>query len=175
MNVKNEIEVIDNFLPDYYFKSLQTTMLGKYFSWYLNEFIIHEHEGKDKTSQFVNVLYDTRPEYNGETHTYDLIRNQLNIIGQKLNITALHRIKANLRPRSFFNRSGGGYHIDGYDCSHTSIYYINTNNGYTKFKNKGKVKSVENRMVVFPSHLEHQGYTCSDQLNRVVVNFNYDK
>ena len=97
------------------------------------------------------------------------------LIGQKLNITRLYRIKANLRLRSFFNRSGGGYHIDPYDCSHTSIYYINTNNGYTKFKNGAKIKSVENRMVVFSSHLEHQGYACSDKLKRVVVNFNYDK
>ena len=173
--MKNEVEVIDNFLPDYYFKQLQTTMLGKQFWWFHNEFIINEHDGKNKTFQFVNVLYDTGPEYHGETYTYDIIRDQLNIIGPKLNITRLCRIKANLRPRSFFNRSGGGYHTDGYDCSHTSIYYINTNNGYTKFKNKGKVKSVENRMVVFPSHLEHQGYTCSDKLKRVVINFNYDK
>ena len=123
----------------------------------------------------MNILYDIRPEYDGETPSYDLIRNSLNTIGQKLNITGLYRIKANLRPRSFFNRSSGGYHIDPYDCSHTSIYYINTNNGYTKFKNGTKIKSVENRMVVFPSHLEHQGYTCSDKLKRVVVNFNYDK
>ena len=102
------------------------------------------------------------------------IKDILDLFGEKLNSNNLHRIKANLRPRSFFSRSGGGYHVDGCPCSHTSIYYINTNNGYTKFKNKGKVKSVENRMVVFSSHLEHQGYTCSDQLNRVVVNFNYD-
>ena len=50
-----------------------------------------------------------------------------------------------------------------------------TNNGYTKFKNGTKIKSVENRMTIFPSHLEHQGYTCSNQLKRVVINFNYDK
>jgi len=98
----------------------------------------------------------------------------MNLIRQKLNVTKLYRIKANLRSKSFFTRSGGGYHIDGYDCSHTSIHYINSNNGYTKFKNGIKVKSVENRMVIFPSHLMHQGYTCSDKLKRVVVNFNYD-
>ena len=173
--MKNEVEVIDNFLSDYYFKQIQSTLLGEYFWWFHNEYILHEDQDKNKRFQFMNILYDERPEYDGETPSYDLIRDSLNVIGQKLNITALYRIKANLRLRSFFNRSGGGYHIDPYDCSHTSIYYINTNNGYTKFKNKGKVKSVENRMVVFPSHLEHQGYTCSDKLNRVVVNFNYDK
>ena len=169
-----KIEIIDNFLPDYYFKQLQSRLLGEYMPWFHNEYILHTDEGKNKTSQFMHILYDERPEYNGETPVYSLVRDSLNVIGQKLNITALYRIKANLRLRSFFNRSGGGYHTDGYDCSHTSIYYINTNNGYTKFKNNDKVKSMENRMVIFPSHLEHQGYACSDKLKRVVINFNYD-
>ena len=170
-----EIEIIDNFLPDYYFKQLQSRLLGEYMPWFHNEYILHEDEGKSKTYQFMHLFYDIRPEYNGETDCYSLVRDSLNLIRQKLNVTKLYRIKANLRLRSFFNRSGGGYHTDGYDCSHTSIYYINTNNGYTKFKNGTKVKSVQNRMVVFPSNLEHQGYTCSDKLKRVVVNFNYDK
>ena len=173
--MKNEIEVIDNFLPDYYFKQLQSRLLGNRMPWFYNEHILDQHIGKNTKFQFIHTFYDIRPECNGETDCYSLIRNPLNMICQKLKVTKLYRIKANLRSKSFFTRSGGGYHIDGYDCSHTSIYYINTNNGYTKFKNKGKVKSVENRMVGFPSHLEHQGYTCSDQLKRVVVNFNYDK
>ena len=177
MNVKNEIEVIDNFLPDYYFKQLQSTLLGEYFWWYHNEYINCEDKDKNRKSQFIHILYDNVPEseYNGETTAYSLVRDSLNLINLKLNITRLYRIKANLTPRSFFNRSGGGYHIDGYDWSHTSIYYINTNNGYTKFKNGPKIKSVENRMVIFPLNLEHQGYTCSDKLKRVVINLNYDK
>ena len=169
-----KIEIIDNFLPDYYFKQLQTRLLGTYMTWFYNPYILNEHMGKNKTFQFMHLFYDIRPEYNGETPVYSLVKDSFNIIQQKLNVTRLYRIKANLRPKSFFNRSGGGYHTDGFDCSHTSIYYINTNNGYTKFKNNGKVKSVENRMVVFPSNLEHQGYTCSDKLKRVVINFNYD-
>ena len=143
--------------------------------WFHNEYILaYKDKGKNKTFQFIHLFYDVRPEYSGETPVYSLVKDPFNLIRQKLNVTKLYRIKANLRPKSFFNRSGGGYHTDGYDCSHTSIYYINTNNGYTKFKNGTKVKSVQNRMVVFPSNLEHQGYTCSDKLKRVVINFNYD-
>ena len=168
------INIIDNFLPDYYFKQLQSRLLGEYMPWFHNEYIIGEDKGKNKIYQFVHTLYDIRPQYNGETDCYSMVKDSLNLICQKLNVTKLYRIKANLRPRSFFNRSGGGYHIDPYNCSHTSVYYINTNNGYTKFQNSTKVKSVENRMVVFPSHLMHQGYACSDQLKRVVINFNYD-
>ena len=170
-----KIEIIDNFIPDYYFKPLQSRLLGEYMPWFHNEYILPEHDGTNKIFQFIHLFYDISPGYNGETPVYSLVKDPFNIIRQKLNITKLHRIKANLRPRSFFNRSGGGYHTDGFDCSHTSIYYINTNNGYTKFKNGPKVKSVENRMLVFPSNLEHQGYTCSDTLKRVVLNFNYDR
>ena len=61
-----------------------------------------------------------------------------------------------------------------FPCSTTAILYINTNNGYTKFKKGGKVKSVANRMLIFDSQLEHAGVTCTDALRRVVVNFNYD-
>ena len=52
--------------------------------------------------------------------------------------------------------------------------HVNFKRGIFNLENNGKVKSVENRMVVFPSHLMHQGYACSDQLKRVVINFNYD-
>ena len=171
-----KIEIIDDFLPDYYFKQLQSRLLGEYMPWFHNEYILPKHIGKNKKSQFMHIFYDIRSEYNGETDCYSLVRDSFNLIRQKLNVTKLHRIKANLRHKSFFNRSGGGYHVDYADDPHknTAIFYINTNNGYTKFKNNGKVKSVENRMVVFPSHLMHQGYTCSDKLKRVVVNFNYD-
>jgi hypothetical protein len=54
------------------------------------------------------------------------------------------------------------------------VYYINTNNGWTEFKKGGKVKSVENRMLIFDSSLEHMGVTCTDQKSRVVINFNYE-
>ena len=170
--MKNEIEVIDNFLPTYQFKSLKNILFSTHFPWYFNNCIIEKDKGKKY--QLFHVLYDLKKEYNGRTQKFGELEPIINLIGQKLNITRLYRIKANLRPKSFFNRVGG-YHVDGYKCSHTAIFYINTNNGYTEFKNGTKVKSVENRMVVFPSNLELQGYTCCDQLRRVVVNFNYDK
>ena len=84
----------------------------------------------------------------------------------------LLRIKANLRPRTLFHRSGG-YHIDTENVT-TAILYLNTNNGWTRFKKGGKVKSVANRLVKFESNLEHTGYTCTNKKRRVVINFNYE-
>ena len=54
------------------------------------------------------------------------------------------------------------------------IYYVNSNNGYTLFKaSKKKVESVENRLVIFPTNLEHCGVSCTDNKQRIVINFNY--
>ena len=57
----------------------------------------------------------------------------------------------------------------------TSIFYVNTNNGYTKFEDGTKVESVANRMVIFPSNMKHIGTSCTDEKTRVVINFNYFK
>jgi hypothetical protein len=57
--------------------------------------------------------------------------------------------------------------------SKTGIFYINTNNGYTKFKNKKLIKSEENKLIFFDSSKEHTGTTCTDELFRIVINFVY--
>ncbi len=97
-----KIEIIDNFLPNYYFKQLQSRMLGEYMPWFHNEYIATEDQ--DKKFQFVHRLYDIAPEYNGEGGIYSLIKDPLDLIRSKLKVTKLYRIKANLRPKSFFNR-----------------------------------------------------------------------
>ena len=43
----------------------------------------------------------------------------------------------------------------------TSVLYMNTNNGYTKFETGEKVESVENRLVTFPNSLKHTGSSNS--------------
>ena len=56
----------------------------------------------------------------------------------------------------------------------TAIYYVNTNNGYTKFKkNNKKIISEKNKLIIFDNDLEHTGSTCTDDRLRVVINFNY--
>ena len=83
------------------------------------------------------------------------------------------RVKANLNPRTVENKQLGQYHSDyGFDCE-TAIFYVNTNNGWTQFEDGTKVNSVANRLVTFPSHMKHVGFSCTDQEVRVVINLNY--
>ena len=57
----------------------------------------------------------------------------------------------------------------------TSILYINTNNGGTKFEDGTFVNSVSNRMVIFDCSLKHAPVSCTDNNRRIVVNINYSK
>ena len=45
--------------------------------------------------------------------------------------------------------------------------------GSTLFKNKEQVDSIENRMIIFPSKLEHAGTTHTNEKTRAVMNINY--
>ena len=158
------IQIIDNFLPEEEFKSIQSFMMGGQFKWIYSEGRSYEDDGL-----FLMVHMFYQPDVGTNSEHINIWNNFMSKIGAKECI----RIKANLTFKTPTIQLGP-YHHD-YDDKKTAVFYLNTNNGYTKFKNGTKVKSVENRMIVFPSNLEHQGYTCSDQLNRVVVNFNYDK
>ena len=63
--------------------------------------------------------------------------------------------------------------LDEFDGLKTSIFYINSNDGYTEFEDGTKVESVANRLVTFPHHMKHRGTTCTNQPFRLVINFNY--
>tara|TARA_R100000008_G_C3572653_1_gene163194 strand:- start:1046 stop:1528 length:483 start_codon:yes stop_codon:yes gene_type:complete len=158
------MEVIDNFLPDYNFNLLQSALMGGNFRWYYNKEIVGDNDGFNEF-QFINFLYRDEKNKSSFFHLLDLCIS-------KLNIKKLHRVKVNLRPKTFF-KIKSGWHIDYPDMT-TSILYINTNNGFTKFKNGKKVKSVANRLVTFDSNLRHCGYSCTNKQVRVVVNFNYE-
>ena len=94
----------------------------------------------------------------------------------KINPISLWRIKANLLTRTP-NIIENTFHIDGADLPEeklkqltTSIFYMNTNNGYTEFEDGTKVESVANRFVTFPTTTKHRGTSCTDKKTRVLMN-----
>ena len=162
------MKVIDNFLSPYYFKSLQNVLMGGDFPWY---YTVSQYSKDNKLVtakpdfgyQFTAAFFRDGIRYNH----YPLIEPCL----RELGVYELYRIKANLNTGTVFHRHTG-WHYDIENVT-TAVFYINSNNGYTKFKKGGKVRSVENRMVIFDSNLEHAGFTCTDENVRVVLNFNY--
>ena len=156
------MEIIDNFLHSYHFKQLQSIMMGYDFNWFWNDQICYEG---DPFYQFYHSFYQ-------EDRLSKFYENVLDSFVARIKHKKMHRIKANLNTRTLFHRKAG-YHIDFEDMM-TAVYYVNTNNGWTKFKKGGRVKSVANRVLIFDSNLEHAGVTCTDEKRRVVMNFNYE-
>ena len=165
------MKIEDNFLEQKEFDELQTLMMGNNFAWFYNDLIVYE---KDKKFQFTHMFYK-----NFALHS--TLLDQLKPILEIINPISIYRIKANLLTRTP-NIIENALHVDMNIMSEekqkhwtTSIFYMNTNNGYTKFEDGTKVESVANRMVTFPANSKHCGTSCTDQKTKVVINFNYFK
>ena len=162
------MKIIDDLLPTQDLKEIQNIMLGSNFPWYYNNTIDYpEQIGR---FQFVHGIYrDDRP----ASSFYDdwLEKFIKPAVGNNFMMV---RVKANLSTKTS-KIVENEFHIDDPTKKPltTAIFYLNTNDGYTKFKDGKKVKSRENRLVKFPVAKEHKGSSCTDENVRVVINFLY--
>ena len=164
------IKVIDNFLSKEDFCKISDLLLGSRFPWHYNDCVLVKNIQGNKVDPNFQFTHSFRCK---QMQKDSVFLPFVFPIGDSLGIKKLYRVKANLTPRTAEHRFTG-YHLDGFDCPHTAIYYINSNNGWTDFKNGDKVESVANRVVIFDSKLEHQGVSCTDEKVRLVINFNYE-
>ena len=166
-------EIIDNFLSDDVFKNIQDVMLSNLLPWYYNSYVVDPNIIEENYF-FVHPFYK---EYNPISNSCELIDPVIEI----LDPVSIYRIQANCHPKDpkhtvlRFHTDIGDLHLYPEKLKQwtTAIFYINTNNGRTDFKDGTKVNSVENRLVVFPSNLEHSTVTSTDQKVRILINFNY--
>ena len=163
------MEIIDNFLDPYSFKSIQKTMLNlglnSSFPWFTKVGASVSGMKNNDGIYFTHMFYLDQP----ESPFIELLNPLIQKIPYDPN--KLKRVKGNLYPstqRKIFH----GWHIDYKESHQGCIFYINTNNGYTIFKNK-KVKSVENRLLLFDPSIPHRSTTCTDVNYRININFNY--
>ncbi len=166
--MNTDIEVFDNFLEHELFKKISNKIINS--KWSYSDLIISFDKricDELDNHQMYNMIYsDDEP----KSDMFHLIRGIM--MNDKFNFKSLIKIKANLSFRTT-KKIIHGYHVDvPYECK-TAIYYLNTNDGCTMFKDGREIGSVENRLVIFNSQLEHTGTTCTDQKIRSVINFNY--
>ena len=173
------MKVIDNFLPGEEFKTIHDFLMGPCIPWFYNHYVDYKDQIFDffdlDNYQFVHSFYsgkgiDPLPNKDEFSEYFPL----LDPIGIKLNWGKLLRVKANLNPRTsdIIKRK---YHVDVEEKCKTSIFYLNTNNGYTEFESGVRVSSVANRVCIFDSNLKHRGTTHTEpEPQRIVVNFNYE-
>ena len=158
------IQIIDNFLPEEEFKSIQSFMMGGEFNWFYKEGMTYKDDG---LFYMVHMFY--QPDVGSNSEYLPIWNTFMN----KVEAKKCMRIKANLtfktptiEPRPL--------HYD-FSVGKTAVFYINNNNGYTEFESGVRVKSVANRVCIFDSNLQHRGTThTEDDHQRIVVNFNYE-
>jgi hypothetical protein len=91
---------------------------------------------------------------------------------EKIQPKDIIRVKGNLYPQSS-QPVNDPYHVDYTFAHRGAIYYLNTNNGPTIFKDGTKVEAVENRIMFFDPTIEHASVRCTDAKIRLNINFNY--
>ena len=161
------MKIIDNFLPKTDFEVIQQFLLGDNFSWNLLPSIANHKQGLDQY-QFVHTFFDiSKPSLQNYS-------NFLTPLFSKLQAKYILRVKANLRPRTTQGVLSD-YHTDLDLNQQTAIFYLNTNNGYTKFQDNTlqDVPSVANRLLTFYGGLKHCGASCTDSNYRILLNINY--
>ena len=181
------IEIRDDFLPYNIFKKLKEDIVyNSSFPWFLNKVLDISTEGSyigrtncqdEDNRQFCYLFYKTdqnklkdRPHMGRELEkVIPLIQNYEFSHNQKYYL--LH-VKANLNVRAPENLEHG-FHRDHPWNGKTSVFYLNDNDGYTKFQNGQVVKSKANRAVIFDSPELHTGSTPTDAYGRYVVNLNW--
>tara|TARA_R110002020_G_scaffold276360_1_gene491716 strand:- start:325 stop:825 length:501 start_codon:yes stop_codon:yes gene_type:complete len=166
------MEIVDDFIEQNAFDKLQAFIMGKGIDWYYKP-TIDFPEDVNKF-QFVHGFYiDGITASNFITEIFPILN--------KIDPKSLYRVKANLltwTPNIIEN----AFHVDMTHLPEkelkkwsTSIFYVNTNNGYTEFEDGSQVESVANRMVIFPADLKHRGTSSTNEKTRIVINFNYFK
>ena len=168
MSSNNNIIIQDNFLSIEHFQLLNIIPLQHDFFWCWNSVLPQEDfvSNEKYNRQLVHWFYPKKGPFKDYYEVFKLIPDQLGakeVIRMKLN--------CNYPTDEIMDH---GFHIDTEENSNTSIFYLNTNNGYTKFEDNGEiVKSVENRMITFDSSRRHSGSSCTDEYNRLVLNINW--
>lgn len=171
-----KVHIIDNFLPEDEFQKIHNFITGRTIPWYYGPVIEDDIPNvssidcsSQENCQFSHIFYiDDQPA--------PFIENISSLIDGVMQVRcrSLVRIKANLTLRTD-KIIEHGFHVDydDFEGGKTAIYYVNTNDGYTKFESGDTVDSVENRLVLFDGTMMHTGTTCTDKVGRYVINFDF--
>jgi hypothetical protein len=159
-------KIIDNALSSEQHSALKNLMMGYDFPWYFNQHVVNNDETELEFSQLTHLFFVN---LTASSSFFPAVKPLIDV----LQPAALIRIKANLNHYSPV-RVTYPYHVDVfYKHAKTALYYINTNDGITKFKTGEIIESIENRLVIFDAHHIHTGTNCQDQKARCLININY--
>ena len=132
----------------------------------------NELEKLPKDNSFVGTKGWAVEGYYDDSKYISCCENAKNDILNKIEVKALIRVKANLYTYAG-TQIEHGFHRDQTYSHKGAILTINSNNGYTLFKDGTKIESIENRLLLFDPSEEHSSATCTDSAKRINININY--
>ena len=180
----DEMTIIDNFLDEKEANHLESFITSKQLQWRMGESLDHDCP---RCEILMPSLYDRHLVYfiYSKYYKYDKTVKQkendfkiTSLFLKKLGMNSKNMLS--IKINSNFCKEGiyrAGWHIDpikeDVGKGLTAIYYVNTNNGKTLFKNGNEAECVKNRMVIFPNTWYHTPQYQTDTPVRSVINFNW--
>jgi len=166
------IKVIDNFLPENLYNKISTFIKGSEIPWYFRE---KDTELTKNKNGFYSFCYynDNRPDHD---LYYEHIVPMWNLLG--FEDVGVVQVRATLVLRDIDTVSSA-FHTDmskSIKTCTTAILYFTTCNAQTILKDKDGEKfidSIENRLLLFDSNIEHRANYQTDVHKRFFINFNF--
>ena len=175
-----KIEIIDNFLSSYHADSYER-LIGDS----SNELPLFYYDDLNENYYlgnyyFVNALvndYHSTKFGNDYFHSFLPFLSKFNLTTSnktQYNLQRLYRLKVNLYPRTH-RMVHHEPHTD-YEPNlglRTCLYYVNTNNGFTIFDGKRKIRSKKNRAIIFDGSIKHHSTTPTNCNWRGSINIDF--
>lgn len=163
--------IIDNFLPESYHNDLSNLMEGPDFPWYFNKYVTQSRQD-DGSYYFTHHALDVTPEGSMHTEYFNRFQAMLYFMEEKakFRIESLYRIKCGLYPNIGYAKKNE-WHIDRSEHHYVGLYYVNSSDGPTDFKDTS-VECVANRFVLFDGTHYHRSTHPTDIRGRININFN---
>lgn len=159
------MQIIRNFIKEpEIFNQIKSTLLNSNFPWFYSGTTASVYDSSDYL--FYHWLYQDGHQVSEHFNTI-----LIPLIG-RLHINSLLRCKVNLYTKKS-KHIKTAFHTDSTDPHKVALFSINTNNGYTLFKNKEVAPSIENNMVLFDGQKEHCSVAQTDENVRINININY--
>ena len=159
------MQIISKFIQEpEIFQQINNTLRNPNFPWFYSGTTADLYDSSDYL--FYHWLYR-----DGSQMSEHFNKILMPLIG-RLHINSLLRCKVNLYTKKS-KHIKTAFHTDSNEPHKVALFSINTNNGYTLFKNKEKAPSVENTMVLFDGQREHCSVTQTDENVRINININY--
>ena len=158
-------QIKDDFLDLTSLVSIKEMVFSYHFPWYIIPTVARP--GSDDGFYLAHIVIENNQIFSSEMY------KKITPIIEKLDVFTLKRVKVNYYPVTS-EIVEHKYHTD-YPTPHAAaIFYLNSNDGSTILEDGTRIKSVENRLLLFEGHIKHKSTSCTnDPIGRFNINFNF--